>query len=83
MPGWVCGPLAREPPLNVYAVPANRASPVPAFFWESANQRQCRKKPAVTTGKARDVVGGQDLVPGREWFIDPPGDRNGRARRQR
>ena len=51
--------------------PSDATAMKPPFAWESAEHRQAQHDPTRPTRQSRDIVGGEELLPGREPLIDP------------
>lgn len=68
-----------EPFIHVRAKPPNGPAPELVLLRESADKRKGGDEPPMTAGQPRYVVRGEDLIPRRESFVDPAGERHVRG----
>jgi len=68
-------PMPAEPVIDIRAKPSDGLAAELALLRESADKRESGENPAMTSRQSRYVVRGQDLIPGRESFVDPAGKR--------
>jgi hypothetical protein len=75
--------MPAEPIIHIRAKPPDGLAAKLPLLRESTDKRKSGENPTMTSRQSRDVVRGQDLIPGRESFVDPARKRyiDGRDRR--
>lgn len=61
--------LSREPGQHVRAQPADTSTVITALPWKTTQEHEARDYPARPASEARDIVGAQELFPGRGGLV--------------